>query len=143
MQTVLTIAGFDPSSGAGVTADLMVFAAHGLYGTACIAALTVQSTLGVQSSHATPAAVLEATLACLDVDIPPAGVKIGMLVNADNILVISRYIEILRGLHEQSSETLAYPLSSIPYSDLRPVGNCWTGLGSPLCENNCYLWSTG
>ncbi len=110
MQTVLTIAGFDPSSGAGVTADLMVFAAHGLYGTACIAALTVQSTLGVQSLHATPAAVLEATLACLDVDIPPAGVKIGMLVNADNILVISRYIEILRDLHEQSSRDPSVPI---------------------------------
>ena len=89
MQTVLTIAGFDPSSGAGVTADLMVFAAHGLYGTACITALTVQSTLGVRTTHATPDEIVEETLACLNVDIPPAGIKIGMIANADNTFRIS------------------------------------------------------
>ena len=49
MKIVLTIAGFDPSSGAGVTADLMVFAAHGLFGTSCLTGLTVQSTTGVRS----------------------------------------------------------------------------------------------
>jgi hydroxymethylpyrimidine/phosphomethylpyrimidine kinase len=51
MPTALTIAGFDPSSGAGITADLKVFAAHGLFGTSCITALTVQSTTGVISTH--------------------------------------------------------------------------------------------
>ena len=45
---VLTIAGFDPSSGAGVTADVKTIAAHGCYGVACITALTVQSTAGVK-----------------------------------------------------------------------------------------------
>src|SRR3984893_17695481 len=45
---VLTIAGFDPSSGAGVTADIKTIAAHGCYGVGCIAALTVQSTAGVR-----------------------------------------------------------------------------------------------
>src|SRR2546428_5399835 len=45
---VLTIAGFDPSSGAGVTADIKTTAAHGCYGVACIAALTVQSTAGAR-----------------------------------------------------------------------------------------------
>ena len=79
MPTVLTIAGFDPSSGAGVTADLMVFAAHGLFGTACIAALTVQSTLGVRSTHPTSASVVGDTLECLQADLPPAGIKIGMV----------------------------------------------------------------
>src|SRR5258707_6953640 len=87
MQTVLTIAGFDPSSGAGVTADLMVFAAHGLFGTACITGLTVQSTVGVRSSHPTSASVVRETLDCLQADLPPAGVKIGMLSRADNILI--------------------------------------------------------
>jgi hydroxymethylpyrimidine/phosphomethylpyrimidine kinase len=100
MQTALTIAGFDPSSGAGVTADLMVFAAHGLYGTACITALTVQSTLGVRTTHPTAAAVVEATLACLNVDIPPTGIKIGMAANADNILIICECLEKLRQLHQ-------------------------------------------
>ena len=93
MQTVLTIAGFDPSSGAGVTADLMVFAAHSLFGTACITALTVQSTLGVVSTHPTPAPVLRATLDCLEEDLPPAGIKIGMISTEDNALVICDYLE--------------------------------------------------
>ena len=93
MQTVLTIAGFDPSSGAGVTADLMVFAAHSLFGTACITALTVQSTQGVRSMHATSAAVVQATLDCLEEDLPPAGIKIGMLATKDNTSIICDYLD--------------------------------------------------
>src|SRR5439155_1456476 len=49
---VLTIAGFDPSSGDGVTADIKTIAAHGCYGVACITALTVQSTAGVRRVEA-------------------------------------------------------------------------------------------
>jgi len=75
----LTIAGFDPSSGAGVTADLSVFAAHGLYGTSAIAATTVQSTLGVAGVRAADPAWLTATLEHVSSDLPAAGVKIGML----------------------------------------------------------------
>jgi len=96
MQTVLTIAGFDPSSGAGVTADLMVFAAHGLFGTSAITSLTVQSTLGVVSSHPVDAVVLADTLRCLDADLPPAGVKIGMLATAENVRAVAAYLGELR-----------------------------------------------
>jgi hydroxymethylpyrimidine/phosphomethylpyrimidine kinase len=103
MQTVLTIAGFDPSSGAGITADLMVFAAHSLFGTACITALTVQSTLGVRSSHPVDAAVFGATLDCLSADLPPSGIKIGMLANATNICVISDFLATYRASHQASS----------------------------------------
>jgi hydroxymethylpyrimidine/phosphomethylpyrimidine kinase len=110
MQSVLTIAGFDPSSGAGVTADLMVFAAHGLFGTACITALTVQSTLGVRTTHATPAEVVEETLACLNGDIPPAGIKIGMLANSDNICIICDSIAILRQTHDGLSRVPGLPI---------------------------------
>jgi hydroxymethylpyrimidine/phosphomethylpyrimidine kinase len=102
MQTVLTIAGFDPSSGAGVTADLMVFAAHGLFGTACITALTVHSTLGVKSTHSISADIVGATLACLDADIPPVGIKIGMLADADNISRICDYLEKVCQTHSSS-----------------------------------------
>jgi len=104
MQTVLTIAGFDPSSGAGITADLMVFAAHSLFGTACITALTVQSTLGVRSTHPTPAAVLRATLDCLDQDLPHAGIKIGMLSTENNVLAICEYLEKYQLKHWHLSE---------------------------------------
>jgi hydroxymethylpyrimidine/phosphomethylpyrimidine kinase len=96
MKTVLTIAGFDPSAGAGVTADLMVFAAHGLYGTAVLTALTVQSTLGVLASHPVDSAILADMLDCLDQDLRPAGVKIGMVASSDNVSVISEYLGTLR-----------------------------------------------
>jgi hydroxymethylpyrimidine/phosphomethylpyrimidine kinase len=97
MQTVLTIAGFDPSSGAGVTADLMVFAAHGLFGTSCITGLTVQSTVGVRSTTAVSAEVVKATLDCLVIDLPPAGIKIGMLTTADNVAAVAEFLTLLRG----------------------------------------------
>jgi hydroxymethylpyrimidine/phosphomethylpyrimidine kinase len=97
MQTVLTIAGFDPSSGAGVTADLMVFAAHGLFGTSCVTGLTVQSTLGVRDSLPVPAELVRATLACLESDLPAAGIKIGMLGTAANVVAVAEFLEGLRG----------------------------------------------
>jgi hydroxymethylpyrimidine/phosphomethylpyrimidine kinase len=95
VKTVLSIAGFDPSSGAGVTADLMVFAAHGLFGTSCITALTVQSTMGVRESHMVDAAILRETLACLGEDIPVAGIKIGMLGTAAAVEAVASFIEAL------------------------------------------------
>ena len=96
MQTVLTIAGFDPSSGAGVTADLMVFAAHGLFGTSCITGLTVQSTVGVRSTTAVSAEVVKATLDCLVSDLPPAGIKIGMLTTAENVAAVAEFLRAFR-----------------------------------------------
>jgi hydroxymethylpyrimidine/phosphomethylpyrimidine kinase len=97
MQTVLTIAGFDPSSGAGVTADLMVFAAHGLFGTSCITALTVQSTTGVKATHPVEADLLRATLNCLQSDLPVAGIKIGMLATASNVAALADFLKELQG----------------------------------------------
>lgn len=110
MQTVLTIAGFDPSSGAGVTADLMVFAAHGLFGTACITALTVQSTVGVRSTHSVAGEVVTDTLECLDADIPPAGIKIGMLADSYNIFRICSYIETLNAIDSIKSRRARVPI---------------------------------
>jgi len=75
----LTIAGFDPGSGAGITADLKTFAAHRVYGVACISAMTVQSTLGVRAVEPLSASLVRATLECLVEDVVLAGVKIGML----------------------------------------------------------------
>ena len=92
MKTVLTIAGFDPSSGAGVTADLKVFAAHGLFGTACITALTVQSTVGVAGCYPVEAKVVRETLEHLHSDLPPDGIKIGMLATAEIVAVVADYL---------------------------------------------------
>jgi hydroxymethylpyrimidine/phosphomethylpyrimidine kinase len=76
---VLTIAGFDPGSGAGVTADIKTIAAHGCYGVACITALTVQSTAGVQRVDVVDPELVAETLAELASDIEIAAVHIGML----------------------------------------------------------------
>jgi hydroxymethylpyrimidine/phosphomethylpyrimidine kinase len=95
---VLTIAGFDPSSGAGVTADLKTFAAHGHYGTACITALTVQSTLGVGAVEAVSAATVAATLEMLAEDVAFAGIKIGMLATAEICAEVAEFLESLPGV---------------------------------------------
>ncbi|MHC4818669.1 MAG: bifunctional hydroxymethylpyrimidine kinase/phosphomethylpyrimidine kinase, partial [Planctomycetota bacterium] len=50
MQTALTIAGSDPSGGAGIQGDLKTFSAHGVYGMAVITALTAQNTVGVRDA---------------------------------------------------------------------------------------------
>jgi hydroxymethylpyrimidine/phosphomethylpyrimidine kinase len=76
---VLTIAGFDPSSGAGVTADIKTIAAHGCYGVACITAMTVQSTAGVKRVEASDPSLLTETLEELVGDVDVAGIHIGML----------------------------------------------------------------
>ena len=76
---ILTIAGFDPSSGAGVTADIKTIAAHGCYGVSCITAMTVQSTAGVRRVDPIDPGLVTATLEELAADIPIAAVHIGML----------------------------------------------------------------
>ena len=96
MKTALTIAGFDPSSGAGVTADLMVFAAHGLFGTSAMTSLTVQSTIGVADSRPTDARYLRDTLDYLQHDLPPAGIKVGMLSTKDIVSEVASFLRTVR-----------------------------------------------
>ena len=88
----LTIAGFDPGSGAGVTADLKTFAAHGVYGVACISALTVQSTQGVRAVEPLPPSLVRQTLDCLTEDISLSGVKIGMLGTSEVVKEVASFL---------------------------------------------------
>jgi len=90
---VLVIAGFDPSAGAGVAADLKTIAAHNGYGIAAITALTVQSTQGVKAVHATPSATLRAQLDALIEDVVPQAVKIGMLGNRGNAAAVAEFLD--------------------------------------------------
>ena len=76
---VLTVAGFDPSCGAGVTADIKTIAAHGCYGVACITAMTVQSTAGVKRVEPSSPDLVSDTLRELSTDMKIAAVHIGML----------------------------------------------------------------
>lgn len=90
---LLTIAGFDPSCGAGTAADLKTFAAHGCYGIAAITSLTVQNTQGVDTVHNTPSAELRAQLEGLAKDCDIAAVKIGMLGNRGNAAAVGEFLD--------------------------------------------------
>jgi len=90
---LLTIAGFDPSCGAGVAADLKTFAAHGCYGIAAITSLTVQNTQGVEAVHNTPSSELREQLEVLIKDSEIAAVKIGMLGNRGNAVVVGEFLD--------------------------------------------------
>jgi hydroxymethylpyrimidine/phosphomethylpyrimidine kinase len=90
---VLTIAGYDPSSGAGVTADIKTIAAHGCYGVSCITALTVQSTRGVKRVEAISGKMITQTLEELAQDVKIAAVKIGMLGSVDAARAVASFLE--------------------------------------------------
>ncbi|MFD5277935.1 bifunctional hydroxymethylpyrimidine kinase/phosphomethylpyrimidine kinase [Pseudarthrobacter sp. NPDC058362] len=90
---VLSIAGSDPSGGAGIQADLKSIAAHGGYGMAAITALTAQNTRGVQAVHVPPAAFLAQQLDAISEDITVDAVKIGMLGEAAVIEVVRAWLE--------------------------------------------------
>ena len=90
---VLTIAGFDPSAGAGITADLKTFAANNCYGVAAITALTVQNTQGVSDVKPVEAAFLKSSIQALFADGRVKAVKIGMLANRGNADVVRDFLD--------------------------------------------------
>jgi hydroxymethylpyrimidine/phosphomethylpyrimidine kinase len=89
---VLTIAGFDPSSGAGITADIKTIAAHECFGVSCITALTVQSTQGVRRVVGVDPSLIAETLQELVSDLIVEGVHIGMLGNAEVVTVVADFL---------------------------------------------------
>jgi len=82
MPTALTIAGSDSGGGAGIQADLKTFAAHGVYGTSAVTAVTAQNTRGVDGWEAVSTELVIAQIEAVAVDFAPAAVKTGMLANA-------------------------------------------------------------
>jgi hydroxymethylpyrimidine/phosphomethylpyrimidine kinase len=82
MRTALTIAGSDSGGGAGIQADLKTFAAHGVYGTSAITAVTAQNTRGVTAWEAVSTELVIAQIEAIASDLPPAAVKTGMLATA-------------------------------------------------------------
>ena len=87
----LTVAGSDPSGGAGIAADLATFAALGVHGTAVITAVTAQNTVGVQGALPVPDAFVARQLDSVLDDLPVAAVKTGMLANQEIITVVGDY----------------------------------------------------
>ncbi len=83
VPVALTVAGSDPSGGAGIQADLKTFSALGAYGTAVLTALTAQNTRGVTGVHAVPAEFVGLQLRTLFDDVTVHATKLGMLGTAD------------------------------------------------------------
>jgi hydroxymethylpyrimidine/phosphomethylpyrimidine kinase len=94
MIKVLTIAGSDPSGGAGIQADIKTIAAHGAYAMSVITALTAQNTLGVFGIHPVPSDFVTAQLKAVLSDLFPEAIKIGMVVNTEIIRVIAESIRL-------------------------------------------------
>jgi hydroxymethylpyrimidine/phosphomethylpyrimidine kinase len=89
---ILTIAGYDPSAGAGVTADIKTISAHKCYGVSCITALTVQSTRGVKRVEPVEGRIITETLQELVNDIEIAAIKIGMLGSAEAARAVAAFL---------------------------------------------------
>ncbi|HEX7461898.1 MAG TPA: bifunctional hydroxymethylpyrimidine kinase/phosphomethylpyrimidine kinase, partial [Dermatophilaceae bacterium] len=88
----LTIAGSDPSGGAGIQADLKTFSALGVYGTSVITALTAQSTLGVTGVYVVPTDFVTQQLETLIADVRLDAIKIGMLANAGIVAAVGDFL---------------------------------------------------
>jgi hydroxymethylpyrimidine/phosphomethylpyrimidine kinase len=95
ISTALTIAGSDPSGGAGIQADLKTFSALGVYGMSALTALTVQNTQGVSGVHLVPASFVQEQIKGVFADITVHAIKIGMIATADIACAVA---ETLRSL---------------------------------------------
>lgn len=89
VPNVLTVAGTDPSGGAGIQADLKTFSALGAYATTVVTALVAQNTRGVQAVHHVPPDFVTAQLDSLLADVRVDAVKIGMLGDAGNVRAVA------------------------------------------------------
>ncbi|MDO4258591.1 MAG: bifunctional hydroxymethylpyrimidine kinase/phosphomethylpyrimidine kinase [Actinomycetaceae bacterium] len=93
---ILSIAGTDPTGGAGIHADLKSIAANGGYGMAALTALVAQNTMGVRSIHTPPASFLTEQLLAVSDDVTIDAVKIGMLFNTPIISAVADWLTEVR-----------------------------------------------
>ena len=92
MRIALTIAGSDSGGGAGIQADLKTFQQFGVFGTSVIVALTAQNTRGVRAVETVSEAMVDAQLAALAEDLPPAALKTGMLADVSLTRLVGKAI---------------------------------------------------
>ena len=93
IPTVLSIAGSDPSGGAGIQGDIKTIFAEGCYGMGVVTGLTVQNTLGVSDVMPVPADFLYRQIDEILCDIRPDAIKVGMIVSAEQIDVVVKLNE--------------------------------------------------
>jgi hydroxymethylpyrimidine/phosphomethylpyrimidine kinase len=98
LPVALTVAGTDSGGGAGIAADLKTFAAHGVWGTCAVAAVTAQNTVGVSRAEILPAEVVTAQIVAVTDDFAIAATKTGMLGGRDVVAAVAAAVE-ARNLH--------------------------------------------
>jgi hydroxymethylpyrimidine/phosphomethylpyrimidine kinase len=98
IPNLLSIAGSDPSGGAGIQADLKTFAALGCHGMAAITALTAQNTQGVSAVHMPPPDFVADQIAMIFADIDVAAIKIGMLGSPDIVMAVAAVLKAHPGI---------------------------------------------
>lgn len=89
---VLTIAGSDPSGGAGIQADIKTISALGCYAASAITAVTVQNTLGISDVHPIPPQIVEGQIRMVMDDINPMAIKVGMVNDGATIRAIAKVL---------------------------------------------------
>lgn len=98
IRNVLSIAGSDPSGGAGIQADLKAFSARGTYGMAVLTALTAQNTTGVSAVHPVPPDFVAEQIRMVFADVRVDAVKIGMIANAGIAEAVADALQPHRGM---------------------------------------------
>ena len=115
----LTVAGTDSGGGAGVPADLHTFAAHGVWGTCAVTAVTAQNTVGVDAAEILPPAIVAAQIGAVVRDIGVAATKTGMLGDAAVVEAVAAAVEEW-GLHPLVVDPVAVTTTGAPL--LSPAG---------------------
>ena len=87
----MTIAGSDSGGGAGIQADLKTFAAHGVFGTSVVTAVTAQNSAEVRGVHVVDPAFVELQIETVLCDLPVASVKTGMLASSATVAAVARW----------------------------------------------------
>lgn len=98
IRNVLSIAGSDPSGGAGIQADLKAFSARGTFGMAALTALTAQNTQGVSAVELLPPAFVAAQIRAVFADVRVDAVKIGMIATAEIAAAVAEALAPHRGI---------------------------------------------
>jgi hydroxymethylpyrimidine kinase/phosphomethylpyrimidine kinase len=98
VKTLISLAGFDPSAGAGVLLDLRVFSEHGFHGAAVLTSVTVQNTQAVRDVHPLPPSFILKQFESLAADLNLAGIKVGMLGGRGGIRALRLILELARNI---------------------------------------------
>lgn len=99
IPTALTIAGIDPSGGAGIQADLKSFQEREVYGMSVVTSVVAQNTLGVQKVQHLPIETIEAQLTSVFSDISPDVVKTGMIATPEMMELIAKHLKAEKKLY--------------------------------------------